>query len=141
MTLSRLHQTSKHEGQMTIQKSPHTQTQQNVDPEQTDFEPGQGPDEVVSEAEERLYEHMEGAETGTNRAPREVQTRSRRHDTEQQPVAYEGDVSTRTPSGQQQGVTSHSAGEESARQKKVVKNRADAEAGVNHAGKSKKKRA
>ncbi|HVI77313.1 MAG TPA: hypothetical protein VM715_03975 [Candidatus Acidoferrum sp.] len=125
---------------MAIQKTPHTQTQQNVDPEQSDFEAGQTPEESTSEAEQHMYDHMEGAETGTNRAPREVQTRSKSHDTKPQPVAYEGSLSTRTPDDPRQGITSHSAEEESSRQKKVVKDRSDAQAGVNRSGNPGRKR-
>jgi hypothetical protein len=125
---------------MAIQKTPHTQTQQNVDPEQSDFEPGQTPEESTSEAEQHLYEHMDGAETGTNRAPREVQTRSKRHDLEPQPAAFEGSVTTRTPDDEHQGITSHSAEEESSRQKKVVNDRSDAQAGVNKSGSAQRKR-
>src|SRR4051794_37204623 len=125
---------------MAIQKTPHTQTQQNVDPEQSDFEPAQTPEESTLEAEQNLYKHMDGAETGTNRAPREVQTRSKRHDLEPQPVAFEGSVTTRTPDTPHQGITAHSAEEESSRQKKVVKDRSDAQAGVNRSGNPGRKR-
>ncbi len=111
---------------MAIQKTPHTQTQQNVNPEQSDFETAEGSQDAASETEQRLYEHMEGAETGTNRAPRGVQTRSRRHETEAQPAPDGDPVSRRTSNSSQQGITSHSAKEESGRQKKVVKDRPDA---------------
>lgn len=119
---------------MTKQKSPHTQTQQNTIPEQTDLEAGEQPYEADSPEDEKIYTNMQGAETGTNRSPREVQTRSERHRTEPEVKAHEGSVSTRTPKGPAQGITSHSAEEESERQKKVVNNRPDAGAGVKHGG-------
>lgn len=117
---------------MTRQKSPHTQTQQNVAPEQSDLEADEQVFEADSPSDEQLYSKMEGAETGTNRNPREIQTRSARHRTEPEVEAHEGSVSTRTPKRPVQGVTSHSAEEESQRQEKVVNDRPDAQAGVNH---------
>ena len=112
---------------MTKQKSPHTQTQQNTIPEQSDQEPelnGSGADDAI-------YTRMEGAETGSDRSPRKLHTGGPRHHTQPEVTAHEGSLSTRTPQGQVQGITSHSAEEESARQRKVVKDRSDATAGVN----------
>lgn len=119
---------------MTKQKSPHTQTQQDTIPEQTDLEANEQPFEADSPADEQLYTRMEGAETGENRSARKIQTRSERHRTEPEVEAHEGSVSTRTPKRPTQGITSHSAAEESERQKKVVSDRPDAEAGVKHSG-------
>jgi hypothetical protein len=110
---------------MTKQKSPHTQTQQNVVPEQSDFEPDQNGSDV------ELYRQAEGAETGMNRSPRKMQSRTKRRVTEPPTGTYEGRVTTRTPKQPRQGITSHSAKEESERQEKVVKKRSDAQAGVN----------
>ena len=116
---------------MTIQKTPHTQTQQNTQPEQSDLEANQQGHESGSPSDEALYEKMEGAETGTNRAPREQQVRNARHKTEPENEAHEGRVSTRTPKKPAQGITSHSSEEESERQQKVVSQRPDAQSGVN----------
>ena len=58
---------------MTKQKSPHTQSEQNTVPEQRDRETAQS--DMRKEAEERMYEHMEGAETGANRSPRRMPER------------------------------------------------------------------
>jgi hypothetical protein len=115
---------------MTRQKSPHTQTQQNTIPEQTDLEANEEPYEADSPSDEELYTRMEGAETGTNRSPREIQTRSERHRTEPEVEARQGLLSARTLKSQAQGITSRAAAEESERQKKVVEERPDAEAGV-----------
>jgi hypothetical protein len=115
---------------MSIQKSPHTQTQQDTTPEQTDLENDQR--DFDDEAHERTYENMDGAETGDNRVPRKVQTDAPQHRTQPEEVAHEGSVHTRTPKKPAQGITSHSAEEESERQKKVVNERPDAQAGVNH---------
>src|SRR5438105_13022201 len=78
---------------MTKQKTPHTQTQQNVAPEQTDLEPNQE-DFIGGES---IHSEMAGAETGEDRAFRKVQTRSNRKKVEPATAAYEGTVTTRTP--------------------------------------------
>jgi hypothetical protein len=75
---------------------------------------------------------MEGAETGDYRTPRKTQADGPKHRTEPEPVAHEGGVHTRTPKKPAQGITSHSAEEEGERQEKVVNERPDAQAGVNH---------
>ena len=80
---------------MTKQKSPHTQSEQNTVPEQTDLETAQS--DLGNEAEERAYEHMEGAETGTNRSPRRLPRSAQQHNTQPETVAHEGSVTTRTP--------------------------------------------
>ncbi len=51
---------------------------------------------------------------------------------EQQQDAHEGSVTTRTPEGAKQGISNASSTEDAAGQKKVVKDRPDAQAGVNH---------
>lgn len=117
---------------MSIQKSPHTQTQQNVNPAQTDLEPGEAEWSSGSDQEAEIYEKMEGAETGGNRTPRKVPPRSVEHTTEPEAEAHEGAVHTRTPKRSAQGITSQSADQESERQQKVVNESPDAQAGVNH---------
>jgi hypothetical protein len=115
---------------MAIQKTPHTQTQQDTAPEQSDLDnDGRGFDQ---EAQEPIYEQMEDAQTGADRTPRKMQTRAPHHRTEPEEVAHEGSVQTRTPKKPAQGITSRSAEEESERQEKVVNERPDAQAGVNH---------
>jgi hypothetical protein len=113
----------------------HVQTQQNVNPDQTDLYPGQNEARSGTEDDEPIYEQMDGAETGDNRTPKKTQTRSMRHNTEEQTVAYEGAIDTRTPRKPSQGITSHSSDDESERQQKVVNERPDAQAGVNHSKK------
>lgn len=114
---------------MTKQKSPHTQTEQDAAPERDDLQ------DVPSEteaAEERLYERMEGAETGENRSPRKFPaTRALRRRTEPEAEAHEGRLASRTLKLPGQGITAHSSEEESDRQEKVVKDRPDAQAGLN----------
>lgn len=125
---------------MTKQKSPHTQTQQDVEPEQTDLEPHEEPYEADAPADQQLYERMQGAKTGENRAPREIQTRNLRHRIEPEVEAHEGPITSRMSERPVQGITSKPASEESRRQEKVVKQRPDAQAGVNHTPKRKSSR-
>lgn len=117
---------------MAKQRSPHTQTQQNTRPEQSDLEPGQAEYNAGTGQDEQIYEENDGAETGSNRSPRFVQTRSEQHNTEPETEGHEGSISSRTVDGDSQGVTPHSTEEENERQRKVVKDRPDAQAGVNH---------
>ncbi len=118
---------------MTEQKSPHTQTQQNTSPEQTDFENTPAESQASeSQQDDSIYAEMDGAETGTNRSPRRLDTGGPEHNLEPEQEAHEGSVSTRTPRKPVQGITSHSAEEESERQEKVVHQRPDANAGVKH---------
>ncbi len=112
---------------MTKQKTPHTQTQQNAVPEQTDLENNQGEFEAND-----AYSRMEGAETGSDKSLRKLDTRAPRRRTEPEAVAHEGSVTTRVSKKPVQGITSHSAEEESARQAKVVRKRPDARAGAKH---------
>jgi hypothetical protein len=113
---------------MTKRKSPHTQSQQNTPVEQADLEA----DESGLSPDDPAYNNMDGAESGGTRSPRRIPVRGTRHRTEPQTEAREGSVYTRTPKSQVEGITSHSSDEESARQEKVVSDRPDAEAGVNH---------
>ena len=117
---------------MTKQKTPHTQSQQNANPAQTDLEPGQQQIEAGRGSDAELYENMEGSETGGTRTPKRSLDLPAQHNTEPAAAAYEGSLSTRTPRKPVQGITSHSSAEESERQKKVVNERPDAQAGVNH---------
>jgi hypothetical protein len=119
---------------VTKQKTPHTQSQQNANPAQTDLEPGQQQIDAGRGADEQLYDNMEGSETGGTRSPKKSADLPAQHNTEPQTAAYEGSLSTRTPRKPAQGITGHSSEEESDRQEKVVDDRPDAQAGINHSG-------
>jgi len=116
---------------MAMQKSPHPNTQQNTKPEQSDLEVDEQEYEADSPQDQELYDRTAGAETGMNRNPREIQTRSERHQIEPETEAHEGRLWTRTPKKSSQGITARTAEQESTRQEKVVKDRPDALAGVN----------
>ena len=116
---------------MTKPTTPHTTTQQNVSPLQTDVDPLAN--ELEPSIEDlNLYQNMDGAESGTNRTPKRIPDPSNKRNVEPQPVAYEGELTTRSPGGDGQGITSHSGNEERERQQRVVKDRSDAQAGLNH---------
>jgi hypothetical protein len=70
---------------MTKQTTPHTQTEQNVNPEQTDLDINESRSE-----DEDIYAGMEGAETGTDRSPRKVPAPKEHHVTEPETAAHEG---------------------------------------------------
>lgn len=119
---------------MGIQKSPHTQSEQNIRFEQTDLDP-ELERELAMGDESQLPESREGQIGGT-RSPRRMPRSGPERNTEPQAVAFEGSVNTRTPRDpHKQGISSQSSAEENKRQKKVVNAREDAKAGANHRGK------
>jgi hypothetical protein len=112
--------------------TPHGQTQQNRRPEQTDLEPDQLEQTAGTGPDAKLYNRREGAQSATNRGPHVVPASGGAPNTEPPVAAFEGSVTTRTSGGEKQGISSRSADEEAPGQQKVVKDRPDAEAGVNH---------
>jgi hypothetical protein len=118
---------------MAKQKSPNTETQQDTHFAQTDV----NPDELAQSAgggEE--YENREGAQTGGKRSPRTMPGSAHPHNTEDQSVAYEGSLASRTSDDDnKQGVTTNASSKEAEGQRKVVSEREDAQAGVNHSNK------
>lgn len=119
---------------MAIQTTPHTQTQKNADPVQDDLEPYQQAADSGQGEDAALYENMDGAQTGGTRAFNANVNRSNHLKTEPRTAALNGGTDTRTPESENQGITNHSASEESARQRKVVSERPDALAGVDQKG-------
>ena len=119
---------------MAVQKTPHTQTRQNMDPTSVDLEDNQLVGEAGHGEDAKLYENMQGAQSGGTRAFNANDVRSHTHKTMARTAAMTGSVSTRTPESDQQGITNRSASEESERQRKVVAERPDAQAGVDQVG-------
>jgi hypothetical protein len=79
---------------------------------------------------------MDGAQTGGNRSPKTMPKPAHAHNTEDQPVAYEGSPASRTfDDDTKQGVTTNASSKEAEGQRKVVGDREDAQAGVNHSAK------
>jgi hypothetical protein len=116
---------------MTRQTTPHTQTEQNVNPAQSDLEQDEMTQASGTGDDAGIYDEMDGAETGGDRAPRKILNDENRTRVQDAPASYEGSLTTRTPKGDGQGITSRSQREESERQEKVVEDRPDAEAGIN----------
>jgi hypothetical protein len=112
--------------------TPHTQTQQNRTPEQTDLEPDQLEQTAGTGSDAELYNRREGAQSGTKRGPHVIPASGGAPNTQPAPAAFEGSVTTRTPGGKKQGISSRSADDELPGQQDVVKDRPDAKAGVNH---------
>ena len=120
---------------MAIQTTPHTQTQQNQDPTQSDLEiAAQTAQDSGQDGDEALYENADGAQTGGTRAFHANEIRSKLPNTQPRTAALDGGIDTRTPESEDQGITNHSASEESARQRKVVSERPDSLAGVDQTG-------
>lgn len=121
---------------MAIPKSPHTQTQQNTPFAQTDVNPDDMPQTVGGGTDAATYENRDGAQTGSERSPRHTPVGMNPPKTEQQAVAHEGTLTSRlSDDASRQGVSNRSAQAERPGQQKVVSDREDAQAGVNHSGK------
>lgn len=119
---------------MAIQTTPHTQTQQDTPATQADLEPNQAAQESGQDQDADLYQNMDGAQTGGTRAFNATASDDDLTNTVGQDFAGSGNVTTRTPHSEMQGVTNHSANEESARNEKVVGDRPDAQQGVDVRG-------
>ncbi len=107
---------------------------QNANAVQSDLEANQDAQDAGSGGDAELYKNVDGAQTGGTRAFNANVGQGPKHNTEQFSAAQYGSVSTRTPQSDNQGITNHSASEESARQEKVVSQRPDALAGVDVKG-------
>lgn len=122
---------------MAKQKSPHTQSQQNSNFAQTDLNPDDTPQTVMHGEDAAAYENNDGAQTGGTRSPKHPPGSGNPHNAEQQAAAFEGSVTSRTShDASKQGISSRSAESEYGGQDKVVRERKDAQAGLNHSGKT-----
>ncbi len=121
---------------MAMQTTPHTQTGQNTSAAQADLEPNQLVQQVGQDDDAKLYENRDGAQTGGTRAFNANAGKDNLPNVLQEDAALTGSVDTRTPESGEQGITNRSATEESARQRKVVSERPDAQAGVDQKGHS-----
>lgn len=121
---------------MAKPNSPHTQTQQDTNFAQTDLNPDDMPGTVLHSEDGGIYENMEGAETGSQRSPKHSPGSSNPHTTEPQTAAFEGSLASRVSNdATRQGISNASAAREAPGQQKVVSQREDAQAGVNHSDK------
>src|SRR4051812_20038396 len=121
---------------MAKSTSPHTQSQQNTNFAQTDVNPDDMPQTVGTGDDAATYENRDGAQTGGKRSMKNSPGSGSPHNTEQPPVAYEGGLTSRVfDDDTKQGVTTNSSAKEAEGQRKVVGEREDSQAGVNHSGK------
>ena len=121
---------------MAIPTTPHTQTEQNVDDAAMDLEPNIGRQDVGQGSDADLYANSDGAQTGGTRAFNANSARSTLPKVEGETSALDGGMNTRLIESDEQGVSNHSASEESARNRKVVNERPDAQQGVDQDGKA-----
>lgn len=119
---------------MAPQTTPHTQTQQNVNTAQDDLDSNRLMQNQGRTEDAKLYANSDGPQSGGKRAFSATQGRSNLPKMQQEDAALTGHIGTRTPHGQEKGITNHSMSEESARQEKVVSQRPDAQAGVDLTG-------
>jgi len=118
---------------MAQEKSPHTQTQQNTHFAQSDVSPGEQEQSLGNASE---YENMDGAQTGGKHSPKTMPAADQERNTEEQPAAFEGTLASRTfDDNDKQGVTTNPSSKEAEGQRKVVGERQDSQAGVNHSNK------
>ena len=117
---------------MAKETTPHTQTQQNADELASELEPLR--DEARENDDSGVYANTASSQTGGTRAFHANEERINRPDVQQESAAMTGRTNTRTPESEKQGITNRSASEESARQEKVVRDRPDAQAGVDQTG-------
>ena len=101
-----------------------------------DSQQGESRDEAARKDDSEVQANTASAQTGGTRAFNANEGRSNRSDVQQESAAMTGRTTTRTPQSENQGITNHSASEESERQEKVVSQRPDAQAGVDQQGDS-----
>lgn len=104
---------------MAVQKTPHTNTEQNVNSAAMDLEPNQSPVDVGRGEDSKLYENNAGAQTGGNRAFHANDRRDNLPKSFDEGTRVQAENTSREQKDDQPGVTTHNAGEERERQEKV----------------------
>ncbi len=122
---------------MAVPKTPRTQSQQNTHFAQTDVNPDDMEQTAGTGEDAKSYQNREGAQTGATRSPRHSPASGAPHNVEPEAVAYEGTLTSRMfDDAGKQGISNNSSAKEAVGQRKVVSERDDSQAGVNHSGKS-----
>ena len=118
---------------MAHQTTPHTESGENHEFDESDLEPGLSESMVGRGEDAATYAESEGAQTATNRGPVHAPSAGGGHGVSPHipETVLEGSLATRSPEGAGQGISGRSQTEESMGQKKVVEDRPDAQAGVN----------
>lgn len=107
---------------MAVQKTPHTNTQQNVNSAAMDLEPNQAPQDVGRGEDSKLYENADGAQTGGTRAFNANAQRDSQPNSIDEGTRLEAETRRHDQRSDRPGVTTHSAGEENERQQRVERN-------------------
>lgn len=107
---------------MAVQKTPHTNTEQNVNSAAMDLEPNQSPQDVGRGEDAKLYENTDGAQMGTNRAFHMNDRRDNLPKSIDEGTGLQAENTARKQRDDMPGVTTHNAGEEIERQQKVERN-------------------
>lgn len=108
---------------MAVQKTPHTNTQQNVNSAAMDLEPNQSPQDLGRGEDAKLYENAEGAQTGEDRAFHRNDRRDNQPKSIDEGTRVQAENTTHMQRSDMPGVTTHTAGEENARQQRVERNK------------------
>jgi hypothetical protein len=122
---------------MAVQKSPHTQSQQNTYFAETDVNSDELEQTGGSGEDAASYENSDGAQTGGTRSFKRSPGSNARHNVVPALAAYEGTLTSRVfDDADKQGISNNASSKEAEGQRKVVSQRDDSQAGVNHSGKT-----
>ncbi len=111
--------------------TPHTESGQNQGFEASDQE-GRASAETVARGEDAYEAGTAGAQMGTNRgAAHAPGTATSHHGSHPIETVLEGNLSTRAPQGEGQGISNRTQMEESTGQAPVVRDRPDVQSGIN----------
>lgn len=105
---------------MAVQKTPHTNSEQNVNSAAMDLEPNLNPQDVGRGEDAALYKNADGAQTGGTRAFHANDRRDNQPKSIDEGSATIASRTSRLPHDDQQGVTNRASSEERERQAKVL---------------------
>lgn len=104
---------------MAVQKTPHTNSEQNANSAAMDLEPNQSPQDVGRGDDAKMYENADGAQTGGTRAFNANAHRDNQPKSIDEGTRLEMETRGHAQKADQPGITTHNAGEEQQRQEKV----------------------
>jgi hypothetical protein len=107
---------------MAVQKTPHTNSEQNSNSAAMDLEPNQSPQDVGRGDDAKTYENADGAQTGGTRAFNANAHRDNQPKSIDEGSRLELETRGHAQNADQPGITTHNAGEEQQRQQKVERN-------------------
>jgi hypothetical protein len=104
---------------MAVQKTPHTNSEQNVNSAAMDLEPNQSPQDMGRGEDAKIYENADGAQTGGTRAFNANAQRDNQPKSIDEGTRLEYETRGHAQKPDMPGITTHDAGEEQERQRKV----------------------